>query len=85
MPRYGGSVAHDAQPLRGVLIAVTHGAEADEITQVAVQRNVKRFYAKVMPENKAMLAIFQNSGYRVNTEFDGEVYNISYDLKNKEE
>ena len=57
----------------------------DYITQVAVKRNVKRFYAKVMPENKAMLAIFQNSGYRVNTEFDGEVYNISYDLKNKEE
>jgi RimJ/RimL family protein N-acetyltransferase len=44
---------------------------------------VKRFYAKVLPGNKAMLAIFHNSGYKVNTSFDGEVYNISYDLVDK--
>jgi hypothetical protein len=31
-----------------------------------------------------MLAIFQNSGYRVNVEFDGDVYNISYDLTEKD-
>lgn len=50
------------------------------ITQVARQRGVKRFYAKVMPDNRSMLAIFQNSGYRVNVEFDGDVYNVAYDL-----
>ncbi len=50
------------------------------ITQIAKLRGVKRFYAKVLPNNKPMLAIFHNSGYKVNTEFDGEVYNISYDL-----
>jgi len=27
-----------------------------------------------------MLAIFQNSGYKVNVEFDGDVYHVSYDL-----
>ena len=32
-----------------------------------------------------MLAIFQNSGYRVSLEFDGDVYNISYDLVDKED
>jgi len=52
----------------------------DYITQVAKQRGVKRFYAKVLPENRAMLAIFQNSGYRVNVEFDGDVYSVAYDL-----
>jgi acyl-CoA hydrolase/RimJ/RimL family protein N-acetyltransferase len=52
----------------------------DYITQIAKSRGVKRFYAKVLPNNKPMLAIFYNSGYKVNTEFDGEVYNISYDL-----
>jgi hypothetical protein len=31
-----------------------------------------------------MLTIFHNSGYKVNTEFDGEVYNITYDLTGKE-
>jgi len=31
-----------------------------------------------------MLAIFYNSGYKVNTEFDGEVYNVTYDLTGKD-
>jgi len=31
-----------------------------------------------------MLTIFHNSGYKVNTEFDGEVYNITYDLTKAE-
>jgi len=56
----------------------------DYITQVAKQRGVKRFYAKVLRDNKPMLAVFQNSGYRVNIEFDGDVYNISYDLVKEE-
>jgi len=57
----------------------------DCITQIARQRGVKRFYAKVLPTNKAMLAIFHNSGYRVNTEFDGDIYSITYDLVRKDE
>jgi acyl-CoA hydrolase/GNAT superfamily N-acetyltransferase len=52
----------------------------DYLTQIAKKRGVKRFYAKVLPHNKAMLMIFHNSGYKVNTEFDGEVYSITYDL-----
>jgi len=52
----------------------------DHITQVAIQRGVKRFYAKVLPKNKPMLAIFQNSMHRVSTEFDGEVFSIVCDL-----
>jgi acyl-CoA hydrolase/GNAT superfamily N-acetyltransferase len=56
----------------------------DYLTQIAKKRGVKRFYAKVLPSNKAMLAIFHNSGYKVNTEFDGEVYSVTYDLTEKE-
>jgi RimJ/RimL family protein N-acetyltransferase len=52
----------------------------DYITKIAKQRGVKRFYAKVLPNNKPMLAVFHNSGYKVNTEFDGDVYSITYDL-----
>jgi len=55
----------------------------DYICKIAKQRGVKRFFAKVMPSNKPMLAIFHNSGFKVNTTFDGEVYNISYDLTDK--
>lgn len=51
------------------------------ITQIAKIRGVKRFYAKVLPSNKLMLAVFHNSGYKVNTEFDGDVYSITYDLE----
>jgi len=57
----------------------------DYITQVARQRGVKKFYAKVLADNRPMLAIFQNSGYKVNVEFDGDIYNISYDITTKKE
>ncbi|MBN2594033.1 MAG: GNAT family N-acetyltransferase [Sedimentisphaerales bacterium] len=53
------------------------------LAQVAKKRGVKRFYAKVLPTNKAMLSVFHNSGYEVRTEFDGEVYSITYDLAEK--
>ena len=41
---------------------------------------VKSAAAKVLPVNKPMLAIFHNSGFKVNTEFDGEDYSIAFDL-----
>jgi acyl-CoA hydrolase/acetoin utilization deacetylase AcuC-like enzyme len=57
----------------------------DYITQIAEKRGVKSFYATVLPINKPMLAIFRNSGYDVSTEFDGDVYSISYELRGPEE
>jgi len=53
------------------------------LTEIARLRGVKQFYAKILPENKSMLAVFHNSGYQVNTEFDGDVYSIRYDLNFK--
>ena len=50
------------------------------LSEIARKRDVKSFNAKVLPQNKAMLAVFHNSGYNVRTEFDGEVYSITYDL-----
>ena len=57
----------------------------DYITQIAKQRGVKKFYAKVLPTNEPMLAIFHNSGYKVNTEFDGYAYDITFDLTKQEQ
>ena len=51
------------------------------LAQIAKKRGVKQFYAKVLAMNKPMLAIFHNSGYQIKTEFDGEVYNVTYDLE----
>jgi len=31
-----------------------------------------------------MLAIVHNSGYKVKTEYDGEVYSVTYDLMKEE-
>jgi GNAT superfamily N-acetyltransferase len=50
------------------------------LAQVARQRGVRRFFATVLPTNKAMLAVFHNSGYKVNTAFDGEAYSVAFDL-----
>ena len=50
------------------------------LAKIAKQRGVKQFYAKVLAANKPMLAIFHNTGYPVKTEFDGEVYNVTYKL-----
>jgi acyl-CoA hydrolase len=50
------------------------------LTKIALSNGVKSFYATVLPTNKAMLNIFYNSGYKVNTEFDGSSYTITYDL-----
>ena len=52
----------------------------DYLAQIARQRGLRRFYAKVLPMNRAMLSVFHNSGYKVNTEFDGEAYSIEFDL-----
>ena len=55
------------------------------LAQIAKKRGVKSLYAKILPSNKPMLAIFNNSGYEVKTEFDGEVYSVMFDLKEQEE
>jgi acyl-CoA hydrolase len=55
------------------------------ISGIAAGRGVKKFYATVLPSNKAMLNVFYNSGYKINTEFDGDSYHITYELKKESE
>jgi acyl-CoA hydrolase len=50
------------------------------IAKLASQRGVKRFYATVLPVNKAMLNVFYNSDYEIKTTFDGDAYSITFDL-----
>ena len=54
------------------------------LAQIARQRGVRRFSAEVLPANKPMLAIFHNSGFKVNTEFDGQTYSIEFELARDE-
>jgi len=55
------------------------------LAQIARKRGVRSFFAKVLPANKPMLTVFHNSGYKVNTEFDGEAYTITFDLAKRED
>ena len=55
------------------------------ISSIAKKRGVKRFFAKVLPTNKAMLAVFMNSGYKVKTVFDGDAYTVTYELNGEED
>ena len=51
------------------------------IAEIARQRGVRRFDAKVMPRNKAMLSVFHNSGYKTKTVFDGDAYSVTIELE----
>jgi acyl-CoA hydrolase len=54
------------------------------LATIAKQRGIRQFYATVLPINRPMLNIFHNSGYKVNTEFDGETYSVTFDLTKRE-
>ncbi len=54
------------------------------LSDTAASRGVRKFYATVLPKNRAMLNVFHNSGYKINTEFDGEAYHITYDLRKEQ-
>jgi hypothetical protein len=41
---------------------------------------VRTFTASVLAINKAMLSVFYNSGYKTETEFDGETYHVRFDI-----
>jgi len=50
------------------------------LTQIAIQRGVKKFFAKVLPDNKPMLAVFENVELPMHTQFDGDAYSVVIDL-----
>jgi RimJ/RimL family protein N-acetyltransferase len=50
------------------------------LTRIARERGVRRFYAKVLRANRAMLAIFENCGYELHKELDADTYSLWYDL-----
>ena len=51
------------------------------LAEIARGRGVREFYARVLPENKGMLNVFESSGYPVNMEFDGEAYDIKCQIQ----
>jgi acyl-CoA hydrolase/GNAT superfamily N-acetyltransferase len=50
------------------------------LAEIARQRKVKTFTASVLASNRPMLAVFHNSDYKVETEYDGEAYHLRFDI-----
>ena len=72
-------IVQDEWQLKGMGTILLH-----YLAEIAMKRGVKQFSAKVLPQNKPMLAVFQNSGFPVRTEFDGDAYSLVFDLKKLE-
>jgi len=50
------------------------------LAEIARGRGIRKLSAKVLPINKPMLTVFRNAGLKMATEFDGESYDLTFDL-----
>ena len=53
------------------------------LTEIARRNGIAGFTARVLTTNKAMLAVFHNSGYNVKTTLDGDSYRVEYRFSDK--
>lgn len=57
----------------------------EKLVETAEQYRIKKFRAKVLPENTRMLGLFDESGFKTTKKFSEGVYNISLNLEKQEE
>lgn len=50
------------------------------LAEAAKQRGIARFTATVLPENRAMINVFEHAGHPVASEFDGDSHHLVIDL-----
>jgi acyl-CoA hydrolase/GNAT superfamily N-acetyltransferase len=54
------------------------------LTDIARKRSIIGFEARVLVQNQLMMAVFYNSGYKVTTKREDDVFLLTYDFKNVE-
>jgi acyl-CoA hydrolase/RimJ/RimL family protein N-acetyltransferase len=54
------------------------------LTEIARKRGITGFEARVLVANQSMMAVFYNSGYKVTTRREDDVFLLEYDFKNRE-
>ena len=54
------------------------------LTEIARKRGITGFEARVLVANQSMMAVFYNSGYKVTTRREDDVFLLEYDFKNQE-
>ena len=57
----------------------------DRLTETATRYRIKRFVAQVVPENTALLEVFEDSGFKVSKRLEEGVYHYTLDLEEQEE
>jgi GNAT superfamily N-acetyltransferase len=54
------------------------------LTDIALSRGITGFDANVLASNHNMLSVFYNSGYKITSKKENDVFIISYDFKEKQ-
>jgi acetyl coenzyme A synthetase (ADP forming)-like protein len=57
----------------------------EQLVSAALHFKIKRFMARVLPENTRMLEVFEESGFRIEKKLDEGAYSITLDLEEQEE
>ncbi len=73
-------VVEDNEQYRGIGTALL-----EKLAETALAFRIRQFKASVLAENKAMLEIFDHSGFSTSRNLDGGVYDITLDLMEQEE
>jgi RimJ/RimL family protein N-acetyltransferase len=56
------------------------GRLLQHLVRIARQKGISQFEAEVLPENKAMIAVFERSGFPVSKKFEGSVVHVILSL-----
>ncbi|MGB3593328.1 MAG: GNAT family N-acetyltransferase [Ornithinimicrobium sp.] len=67
------SDAHQGRGIASVLL--------EHLADIGAQRDIRRFLADVLPQNRKMLGVFRDAGYEVSHEYDDGLVIVSFDIE----
>ncbi len=67
------SDAHQGRGIASVLL--------EHLADIGAQRDIRRFLADVLPQNRKMLGVFRDAGYEVSHEYDDGLVVVSFDIE----
>ncbi len=73
-------VVEDTIQVRGIGTALL-----EQLAETALKFRIKRFIARVLPENTRMLEVFEESGFSITRRVHEGVYEINFNLEEQEE
>ena len=73
-------VVEDNIQVRGIGTALL-----ERLAEVATRHRIRRFVARVLPENTTMLEVFDDSGFKLTKRLEEGLYHYSIDLEEQEE